>query len=117
FNVVGTIIVLVIPLLYFSDSAGYGRPLRAMGWSIILMFGPALLLALLFVGEPPARKAAGRLGVREQFAAIRRPALRRILTVCIIIEAINNIRGPMTLFFFLSIKQLSTTEVSWLLIA
>lgn len=115
-NVLGTLLILLIPTLYFTDREGYADSVRAMGWAIVLMFAPMLLLALTFATEPQTTKPAQRASIKQHLSMLQRASVRRILLACVLLEAVSNIRAPLTLFFFLHIKQLPAGEVSVLLL-
>jgi glycoside/pentoside/hexuronide:cation symporter, GPH family len=116
FNVLGTLLILLLPTLYFTDRTGYSESVNAMGWAIVLMFAPLLVLALAFATEPRTGKPSRPAGVGQYFSMLKRTTVRRILVACMLLEAVNNIRAPLTLFFFLHIKQLTASEVSLLLL-
>jgi len=115
-NVLGTLLILLIPTLYLTDSSSYSETVRVMGWAIIAMFVPLLLLALAFAREPHTTRPTKPASLAEHFAMMKRPTVRRILIACFILEAVNNIRAPLTLFYFLHDKQLAAGAVSMLLL-
>ena len=103
-NVVGMILVLLLPVLLNHVPALTGRMcgVQAMGWFIIVTLPVMLALALRFVPEPRIARAdhGAQAGLGDYFALFARPAVLRILVADLLLGLAPAVAGSLFFFYF-----------------
>ncbi|MGF1446618.1 MAG: MFS transporter [Pikeienuella sp.] len=103
---------LAATLLYFLSGEG-GEGLRAVALAVVIAVPPAVLVAVLFVGEP--QRLSGRLTFAEGARAMAENApFRRLLLAWFVNGAANGL--PVTLFVFFVDHRLASPEATGLLL-
>lgn len=116
-NVLGTILVLVIPPLVLNFAAGGpGAGVHAMGWFIIVLLIPAALVAALAVPEGAAPGAAHQLSLAAARAVLADRRMLLLLAVDLLASAVPAVTGALFLFFFTEVKGYSPADTSVLLL-
>src|SRR5690606_9273181 len=85
-NVVGMILVLTLaPLLAMLGVPGHAAGVAAMGWFIVILAPLTTGLTVATVPEPAVGGRPPRAGLREYFALLRRPSVRRLLAADLLV--------------------------------
>ncbi|WP_448581291.1 MFS transporter [Thermaurantiacus sp.] len=116
-NVLGTILVLVLPPLALSVTGSETHAgIHAMGGFIIALLLPTALVAGLLVpeGEAPGAAHGFSLAAAGRVLADRR--MRLLLGIDLLASAVPAITGALFLFFFTQVKGYSQAETSLLLL-
>ncbi|MDG2522081.1 MFS transporter [Caulobacter segnis] len=117
-NVVGMILVLMLPVALTAIPQATIRGVPAMGWFIVLLIPLAVGVALSAVPEP-RRPAAGEVhtvSLKAYFDLIRRPTIARILFADLLLHIGPGVAGALFFFYFEHIKGYSKTEAETLLL-
>jgi GPH family glycoside/pentoside/hexuronide:cation symporter len=98
----GALTCLLLPkiLSVFGD-ADEISVVHTMGWLVIVLAPLSALLAVTLVREPPSPQAhRERIGLREYLSLIRRPAMLRLLSACLLLTSAPALTGALYFFFF-----------------
>jgi GPH family glycoside/pentoside/hexuronide:cation symporter len=116
-NMVGMILVLCLPpLLVGVFKTDHAEGVRAMGWFIVALLPITILMAVRFVGEPPAPVARHEAGIKQYLALLGRPSVRVLLFADLLMGLAPGIAGALFLFFFERIKHFDKTQSGVLLL-
>lgn len=116
-NVLGTILVLIVPPLVLNlSAAGPSAGIHAMGGFIIALLLPAALIAGRVVpeGEAPGAPHALSLALAGRVLGDRRMLL--LLGIDLLASAVPAITGALFIFFFTQAKGYSQADTSILLL-
>jgi Na+/melibiose symporter-like transporter len=116
FTVGGMLIILSLPVLVEklggSDTAG----VQAMGWFVIAVLPPAILLALMAVREPVERQARHPLRLKPFIDMFRQPGVLRLLFVDILLGTGPALAGTLFFFYFDAVRGFPRGEAAQLLL-
>jgi GPH family glycoside/pentoside/hexuronide:cation symporter len=116
-NVVGMILVLILPPILESQSGGdHAAGIRSMGWFIIILLPLTIGAALLRVPEPIAPVERHKSGLREYAALLKRPTVQRILISDLLLGLAPGITGALFFFYFERVKDFDKAEAGILLL-
>ena len=116
-NVVGMILVLVLPPLLESAVGGdHAAGIQAMGWFIIILLPLTIGAALWRTPEPVAPVERHRAGLREYAALLKRPTVQRILIADLLLGLAPGITGALFFFYFERVKDFDKAEAGILLL-
>lgn len=117
-NVIGMILVLVLPVVLATIPQATIRGVPAMGWFIVLLVPLAVGAALAVVPEPRATTSGmeHKVGVSAYFDLIRRPTIARILFADLLLHIGPGVAGALFFFYFEHVKGYSKTEAETLLL-
>jgi GPH family glycoside/pentoside/hexuronide:cation symporter len=116
-NVVGMILVLVLPPILESAAGGdHGAGIRSMGWFIIILLPLTIGAALLRVPEPVAPIERHRAGLREYAGLLKRPTVQRLLISDLLLGLAPGITGALFFFYFERVKDFDKVEAGILLL-
>jgi GPH family glycoside/pentoside/hexuronide:cation symporter len=116
-NVVGMILVLVLPALLEGVAGGdHASGVRSMGWFIIILLPLTIGGALLAVPEPVAPVERHRAGLREYAGLLKRATVQRILIADLLLGLAPGITGALFFFYFERVKDFEKGEAGILLL-
>jgi Na+/melibiose symporter-like transporter len=107
FNLVGLLMVLMLPILARGGDPGPTTGVRAMGLYLIIMLPLSTALAVLFVKEPAPSSTAPLALLSDWPKLLASAAVRRILLVDLLIGLAFGMDGALFLFFFTKAKGFS----------
>jgi len=116
-NVVGMILVLVLPPILESQAGGdHAAGIRSMGWFIIILLPLTIGAALLRVPEPTAPVERHKAGLREYAALLKRPTVQRVLFSDLLLGLAPGITGALFFFYFERVKDFDKAQAGILLL-
>lgn len=117
-NVVGTILVLLIPPAVLNTGLldGPGAGVEAMGWFILALLPLTALLAAGLVPEGEAPPAPHGISLRQARAVLSDRRMASLLFLDLIVSVIPAITGALFLFFFTEVKGFTPGQTSILLL-
>lgn len=116
-NVVGMILVLVLPPILESMQGGsHAAGVQSMGWFIIVMLPLTIGTALARTPEPDAPAERHRAGLREYAALLKRPTVQRILIADLLLGLAPGITGALFFFYFERVKDFDKAQAGILLL-
>jgi len=119
FNMVGTLLVLIIPPLVSGlvPGATVATGIEAMGWFILLLIPLTTWIAALAVpeGEAPVESAHG-VRLADARVVLADPRMQRLLLVDLALSVLSGITGALFLFFFMAARGLPAAAASQLLL-
>jgi len=117
FNLLGLLLVLVLPI--GAEWLGFGRVggIRAMGLWLLILTPVSTALAVLFVDEPAPADGARHARFSDVVDLLRGSALRRLLACDFLISLSFGMTGALFVFFFTKAKGFSTAFTSFGLLA
>lgn len=116
-NVVGMILVLVLPPLLESVAGGdHATGIQAMGWFIIILLPLTIGASLARVPEPVAPVERHRAGLREYVGLLKRPTVQRVLVADLLLGLAPGITGALFFFYFERVKDFDKAEAGILLL-
>lgn len=105
FTVIGLLSVLALPTaLQYGLDFTHAASVQAMGWFIIALIPPTILLALLATPEPPARPPASPPKLRHYWDLLKRPSVLRVLLADIAWGTGPAVSGSLFFFYFDAIR-------------
>jgi Na+/melibiose symporter-like transporter len=113
----GICIVMLLPLLMRGQGNDPAAALRAMGWLIILVVLPAVLLVLLLVPERLVASNRHRLGLAGYARLIARPPVARLVAADLLFGIGYGVASAVLVFFFVAAKGFDRSVLGVLLIA
>lgn len=114
----GTVLVMAMPLLLGEEQANDAAAgVSAMGWLIIAVTVPTLLVALKFVPDinPPPRH--DRISFGTYLSLLRRPSVGRLVIADVVFGMGFGVASSTLLFYFTNMKGIDRSAVGLLLIA
>ena len=115
-NVIGMILVLLLPSLLEGAGLSRAQGVQAMGWMIIILLPLTVGLALAKVPEPRVKAERDKAGLREYWNLLKRPSVRRLLFADLLIGTGPAITGALFFFYFLTIKEFESAAANVLLL-
>ncbi len=113
-NVIGIILVLVLPVLVSSQHGTEAQGVMAMGWFIIVLLPLTIGLAVWRVPEPtPEKPTHGGLGDYLDF--LKLAAVRRLMWTDLLFGLAPGITGALALYYFHSVKHMSDFQANLLI--
>lgn len=117
-NVVGMILVLVLPPILESMQGGsHAAGIQSMGWFIIVMLPLTIGAALARTPEPDAPVELHKSGLREYAALLKRPTVQRVLIADLLFGLAPGITGALFFFYLERVKDFDKTQAGILLMA
>lgn len=98
----GALTCLLLPaILNALGDADEVSVVHTMGWLVIVVAPLSALVAVSFVREPLSQQEGReRIGMREYISLIRRPAMMRLLSACLLLTSAPALTGALYFFFF-----------------
>ena len=117
FNLLGLLLVLLLPI--GADRLGFGRigGIRAMGLWLAVLTPVSTALAVLFVHEPPPVEGARLARFADVRELLRMSAIKRLLACDFLISLSFGMTGALFVFFFTKAKGFSTSFTNYGLLA
>ncbi len=122
-NMVALISLLAVPPLAnalgprFGMEASATLGVHAMGWVLLALVVPTMLIMLLMVPDRPAAASTETPhGWRDIWQALKRPQLRRLLLIDLLASLPPGFGGALLIFFFEAARGFSVTEARLLLL-
>ncbi len=112
----GTVAVMGFPLL-MARLHSTMPPTQLMGWVIIVLMAPAVLLAAWRIPEAAAAAQRHIVSVREYLAVVGRPAVLRLAAIDILFGLGFGSASAVMVFFFTAAKGLDKSMVGVILIS
>ena len=112
FNLIGLLLILVLPILAQQVVPGPATGVRSMGLWILLAQPRSAALAIRFLPEPPPKDGAAFAGLAEWLALFRSAAVRRLLIADLLIGLAFGVTGALFLFYFTKAKGFSQAFAS-----
>jgi len=101
FTVIGLLSVLALPpILRLGFGVSHPGSVQAMGWFIVLLIPPTILLALWSTREPPTAKPANPPRLRQYWDLLRRGSVLRVLAADIAWGTGPALSGSLFFFYF-----------------
>ena len=116
-TVVGLLSVLALPpILQMGFDFTHARAVQSMGWFIILLIPPTILLALLVAPEPRTAPPANPPALRLYWELIKRGSVLRVLAADIAWNTGPAIAGALFFFYFDALRGYDRSEAGLLLL-
>ncbi|WP_448578610.1 MFS transporter [Thermaurantiacus sp.] len=118
FNVLGTILVLLIPPLVggLDAKGGQGAGVQAMGWFIILMLPLTMAATVLLVPEGKAAAPPHGISLSAARDLLLERRMLKLLALDLMLAAIPAVAGALFLFMFTQVKGFTAQQTSVLLL-
>jgi Na+/melibiose symporter-like transporter len=116
FTLLGMLIILTLPVLVDKLGGSDAQGVQAMGWLVIGLLPPCVLLALLALPEPPVRVSGSSAGWRQYWAMIKRPTVLRLLGVDILLGTAPTLAGTLLFFYFGAVRGIDRGDAAQLLL-
>lgn len=118
FNVLGTILVLMIPPLVggLDAEGGQGAGVQAMGWFIILLLPITMAGTVLLVPEGKAAAEPHGISISAVRDLILERRMMKLLALDLMLAAIPAVAGALFLFMFTQVKGFTAQQTSVLLL-
>lgn len=118
FTVLGLIAILALPpVLERGFGVSPAASVQAMGWFVILVLPPTMLLALAAAPEPPVPPPTERPRLGHYFALLRRGSVLRVLAADIAWGTCFSIAAALVFFYFEALKGYDRSAAGLLLLA
>ena len=117
FNMLGLLMVLLLPIAVewfgFSEADGF----RAMGLWLLILTPISTALAVMFVDEPAPAPGIRHAGVADVLQLLRISAVRRVLGCDFLIGLSFGMTGALFIFFFTKVKGFNSGFTNFGLLA
>ena len=107
FNLLGLLLILLLPIAANKISPGPAVGVHTMGLCLLVVLPLSTALAVFTVREPPPKDGAPKANLGDWFRLFRSAAVRRLLTVDLLIGLAFGMTGALFLFFFTKAKGFS----------
>jgi len=108
-NVIGILLVLVLPVLVTRAGGTQAEGVAAMGWFIVILLPITIGLAVWKVPEPMPVNA-GHGSLMDYFSFLKRKAVRRLMLTDLLFGLAPGVTGALALFYFAAAKQMGEFE-------
>lgn len=116
-TVVGLLSVLALPpILQMGFDFTHARAVQAMGWFVVALIPPTILMALLATPEPRTAPPANPPRLRHYWDLLRRPSVLRVLAADILWNTGPAVAGALFFFFFDALRGYDRSEAGILLL-
>lgn len=117
FIVIGMIAVLAMPpIMRFGFGMTFAAGVQSMGWFIIAVLPPTIVVALLAMGEPPIPTNAPAVEWRALVKLLTRPTVVRLLLTDIALGTGPALAGSLLFFYFDAVRGVDRSLTGILLI-
>lgn len=117
FIVLGMIAVLGMPpLMKFGFGLDFAAGVQSMGWFIIAVLPPTIIMALLAMHEPPVRVNAPEVEWKALLNLLKRPTIIRLLVVDVALGVGPALAGSLLFFYFDAIRGVDRSMAGLMLI-
>jgi Na+/melibiose symporter-like transporter len=117
FNLLGLLLVLILPIVTERFVPGRAAGIRAMGLWLLVLTPVSTALAVLFVDEPAPAEDARPARMADVLQLLRASAVRRLLACDFLIGLAFGMTGALFVFFFTKAKGFSTSFTNYGLLA
>lgn len=117
FNLLGLLLVLILPIAAEHFTPGRVAGIRAMGLWLLILTPVSTALAVMFVDEPPPADGVSHARVSDVLRLLRASAVRRLLACDFLIGLAFGMTGALFVFFFTKAKGFSTSFTNYGLLA
>jgi Na+/melibiose symporter-like transporter len=104
FNLLGLLLVLILPIVTEYVVPGNVAGIRAMGLWLLILTPVSTALAVLFLQEPPPVEGARLARIADVLELLRLSAVRRLLACDFLISLAFGMTGALFVFFFTKAK-------------
>ncbi|MDB5471001.1 MAG: melibiose carrier protein [Caulobacter sp.] len=116
FTLLGMLIILTLPVVVGKLGGSDVQGVQAMGWLVICLLPPTVLLALFALPEPPVRVSSSRAGWRAYWTMIKRPNVLRLLGVDILLGTAPTLAGTLLFYYFAAVRGIDRDGAAQLLL-
>ncbi|MFN7606951.1 MAG: MFS transporter [Hyphomonadaceae bacterium] len=115
-NVLGMLMVLMIPVLIHSGGGSAASGVQGMGWFIVLLMPLTALLAAVFAKEESPKASAKKTNLKDVIYLFKSDACRRLLLCDLLLMFGSGVTGGLFLFYFDAVKGYGGLAAALLLI-
>jgi Na+/melibiose symporter-like transporter len=115
-NVLGMLMVLMIPVLIHSGGGSAASGVQGMGWFIVLLMPLTALLAAFFAKEESPKASAKKTNLKDVVSLFKSDACRRLLLCDLLLMFGSGVTGGLFLFYFDAVKGYGGLAAALLLI-
>lgn len=113
-NVVGILLVLLLPVIITSNGGTQAQSVEAMGWFILVILPITVGIAVWRVPERPVTGEC-HAGLRDYLAFFKLTAVRRLMFTDLLLGLAPGITGALALFYFKAAKGMDDSQASILI--
>jgi Na+/melibiose symporter-like transporter len=117
FNLLGLLLVLVLPIAANYVAPGRVAGVRAMGLWLLVLTPVSTALAVMLVDEPPPAEGARLARFSDVLELLRMDTVRRLLACDLLIGLAYGMTGALFVFFFTKAKGFDTAFTNYGLLA
>ena len=117
FNLLGLLLVLILPIGMEYITPGRAAGIRAMGLWLMILTPVSTALAVLFVDEPAPKEGARLARMADVLELLRLSAVRRLLACDLLIGLAFGMTGALFVFFFTKAKGFDSSFTNYGLLA
>ena len=115
-NVLGMLMVLMIPVLIHSQGGTAASGVQGMGWFIVCLMPLTALLAAGFAKEESPKASAKHTSIKDIISIFKSDACRRLLLCDLLLMFGSGVTGGLFLFYFDAVKGYGGLAAALLLI-
>ncbi|CAN1552028.1 MelB Na+/melibiose symporter and related transporters [Caulobacteraceae bacterium] len=115
-NVLGMLMVLMIPVLIHSQGGTAASGVQGMGWFIVCLMPLTALLAAGFAKEESPKASAKHTSIKDIISFFKSDACRRLLLCDLLLMFGSGVTGGLFLFYFDAVKGYGGLAAALLLI-
>ncbi|MFN9611292.1 MAG: MFS transporter [Hyphomonadaceae bacterium] len=115
-NVLGMLLVLLIPVLIHSQGGTAASGVQGMGWFIVVLMPLTALLAAGFAKEESPKASAKKTNLKDVISLFKSDACRRLLLCDLLLMFGSGVTGGLFLFYFDAVKGYGGLAAALLLI-
>lgn len=115
-NVLGMLMVLMIPVLIHSQGGTAASGVQGMGWFIVCLMPLTALLAAGFAKEESPKASAKHTSIKDIISLFKSDACRRLLLCDLLLMFGSGVTGGLFLFYFDAVKGYGGLAAALLLI-
>ena len=117
FNLLGLLLILILPIATEHFASGRAAGIRAMGLWLLILTPLSTALAVLFVDEPAPAAGARHARMLDVLELLKANAVRRLLACDFLIGLSFGMTGALFVFFFTKAKGFSISFTNYGLLA